>query len=299
MLCGSDAKASFTLVAHMMQTYGNLAPRMRANQYTGLPIYDDGLIGATITKYEPLNDNAFHASWLTLSSLDFGCVLLTQDRDGGFFKCVDKNLVDVAPENLVGQKIESMGHVLWRYDGPHIIIEPGELHESFFVGPKAMTLVTAAWFLSGGGTLYASCDEECTLPAGCIEVIGIDDQTGCEYPVLKVEPPAKDKAIKAASAKATRAARDLAARKCVAACGNFKTEGMADGLCKDCRTVKEEKKRPRVDAEANMLDDIRPTKAPTVAVATVVSPPPSQPGHPDIDLYCHDDDVDDQYGTMM
>ncbi|KAJ1449561.1 hypothetical protein M885DRAFT_572487 [Pelagophyceae sp. CCMP2097] len=133
---------------------------------------------------------------------------MTTSDDGddvGEFRCGG----GVALSELVGKKIVRTSMVVFRDGAPQV---------DYHGLPESGDVFGAVWFLEGGGYFYAVNERR-----GPAFVIGIwHDDTGGEWRAFTYRTPAELHAADAA----------LRCR-----CGNFKSVGVADGLCNGCRDV--------------------------------------------------------------
>lgn len=208
--------------------------RENINASTGLPYFDDSVVGCKITGFTS-NDGSHDIIKLVDSRDDIKHEIWAGETnaDGaGFF-----NLKSVTAATIVGQSIKSVGLALFRASGelfiqPHLDPAPAHL----FRGPSAAKSgerMGVAFVLSGGGTVFPTRDRAGQEPIGCMLMCEDgEDVTDVDWPAhtfKSVGALADERDIKR-----RQDAADLAARKC--ACGNFKTPGHVDGLCNACRS---------------------------------------------------------------
>ena len=223
------------------------------NPQTGIPQFDDSVVGCTVTSIKPatatspavlnLDPPAWSAS-CPVGFDDYGpgeqAVIAGTMQDGEDERVCTFSTHNVSAASLVGKKILSTGLVLWRDDEPIEFVAPSGR------GPWARPRVNPSpgWLLKGPRAAKPSDKFSVAFcvglraliyptveggrgPAGATETYADGDEFGSEWAVHTFRSRA-ERAVD------TQQAVDAeAARRCK--CGNFKTSGMADGLCNGCR----------------------------------------------------------------
>ena len=216
---------------------------------TGLPYFDESLIGSTIASITPATRTSTAVLHLKPPKQGAGMQAIyagtpdNQNNHNGSFETYA-----AGPDEFIGKTITTTGIVLWK-SGEPIAFVKGPLKGSLEGLLKAQKPQGFSWEAEPGDKLSVcwavgglrgfifpvmsseyNTDDDDLGPTGAQETYADGGEFGAEWAVhtFRKPPSRKERALML-----LQAASAEAARRCK--CGNFKTSGMADGLCNGCR----------------------------------------------------------------
>ena len=216
---------------------------------TGLPYFDESLIGSTIASITPATRTSTAVLHLKppkqgagMQAIYAGTPDNQNDHNGSF------ETYAAGPDEFIGKTITTTGIVLWK-SGEPIAFVKGPLKGSLEGLLKAQKPQGFSWEAEPGDKLSVcwavgglrgfifpvmsseyNTDDDDLGPTGAQETYADGGEFGAEWAVhtFRKPPSRKERALML-----LQAASAEAARRCK--CGNFKTRGMADDLCNGCR----------------------------------------------------------------